>query len=504
MKIIPQSLIGWVAAFAILWTLATTILDPTVPYDAVEALNWATNAEWGSPKNPWLVGWIMRPALLLPGKYLSLYWYGSHFLAVAIGMVGVWLLARRLTGSASMAWLALFCLNLSGIVHIDIIPYNDNYLLVMLWPWLWLFFLRATSQSPTWWLALALTAGLSAMAKYSSMAFIGMMLVLTIVMPTLRKCWRQPLFYLSMLLWLAIVLPNLWWLWHHDFVAFSWVGSQIESGITLHGLTAALTVFYPLLILAALLKSAGGQFGWPQAREARVAVLAFIVPVVVILIVFTLHDGGRITEWLQPFMMPASALLMACLTRLPHRPLRRPIIILGAIAVLVWAGYIAVMMANVRNAGEKFAGIKPFSQQVQQLWHQRFERPLRYVGGEYLSQWLTFYADDRPQVMTPWTDDRKPNIYNRHISQRLISDHGGVLVGTLGKTCADAFGSERRLRDYLPDSGTDLPLSHLERHQWVFTSTEGAPGEPVCILLIPPATAMLERSNDGHTPLPAK
>ncbi|EGY27903.1 hypothetical protein Rin_00021720 [Candidatus Regiella insecticola 5.15] len=33
-------------------------------------------------------------------------------------------------------------LNISGIINFDIIPYNDNYLLVMLWPYLFLFLLK--------------------------------------------------------------------------------------------------------------------------------------------------------------------------------------------------------------------------------------------------------------------------------------------------------------------------------------------------------------------------
>ena len=55
-------------------------------------------------------------------------------------MLGVWHLAHRLSGDRRLAWLAMLSLHLSGAINIDILPYNDNYLLVMLWPWmLWLF-----------------------------------------------------------------------------------------------------------------------------------------------------------------------------------------------------------------------------------------------------------------------------------------------------------------------------------------------------------------------------
>lgn len=61
-------IIVWVGGYALLWSVATIFFDPAVPYDAVEALNWAQNAEWGSPKNPWLVG--MAPCAVVLG-YLA-------------------------------------------------------------------------------------------------------------------------------------------------------------------------------------------------------------------------------------------------------------------------------------------------------------------------------------------------------------------------------------------------------------------------------------------------
>lgn len=81
-------IIVWVGGYALLWSVATIFFDPAVPYDAVEALNWAQNAEWGSPKNPWLVGMVWRPALWFSGTSLSAYWYIPHFVAIAVGMVG--------------------------------------------------------------------------------------------------------------------------------------------------------------------------------------------------------------------------------------------------------------------------------------------------------------------------------------------------------------------------------------------------------------------------------
>ncbi|EGY27904.1 hypothetical protein Rin_00021730 [Candidatus Regiella insecticola 5.15] len=87
----------FIVFYAIAWTFASYLFDPSVPYDAIEALNWASNYEFGSPKNPYLVGAVMLPALffnkLIPFDF---YWYATHFLAISIGMFGIWLLSLRL------------------------------------------------------------------------------------------------------------------------------------------------------------------------------------------------------------------------------------------------------------------------------------------------------------------------------------------------------------------------------------------------------------------------
>lgn len=93
-----KSVYLWVVGYALLWMIVSYSFDPTVPYDAVEALNWGKNGEWGSPKNPWLVGVMMLPAIHISGVSLSFYWYFIHFIAIAISMLGVWHLAFRLTG----------------------------------------------------------------------------------------------------------------------------------------------------------------------------------------------------------------------------------------------------------------------------------------------------------------------------------------------------------------------------------------------------------------------
>ncbi|PIJ48606.1 hypothetical protein BL250_15465 [Erwinia sp. OLTSP20] len=469
-----------VMIYALCWFLASWLLDPALPYDAVEALNWASNGEWGSPKNPWLPGAIMQPLIYFKSLPVSPYWYAVHFIAVSIGLTGVAYLARELGENKRLACFSLLSCGVSGVINFDIIPYNDNYLLVMLWPWMYWLFYRSLTQTPWWWLAFGLVSGLAVMAKYSSLAPVIMVVLTPFFSPALRRHYAHPAFWLGLLIGCGLALPNLWWLAEHNFSAFRWVDSQIRSGLNLHVLVKLLSVFYPVAMAGCLLKWCGLKLARPADPAVRAMLMVFMVPLAVITLWFLLHNGGRLTEWLQPFLLPALALLPALYRGEPdwHR-LHRSYRFYLVCALLILLGYILVMSLNVKNAGEKMSGIKPFSQQVEQLWQQQFASPLRYVGGEHLSEWLTVYVSTRPDIITPWDNEKMPGIYNAHLTRARLETEGAVIIGQVDKSCQD----EHFLAFHQAWPGMVLSL----KRQLFFTADPHAKPVPVCIGFIAPA-----------------
>ena len=469
----------WIIGYAILWTLGSYYFDPTVPYDAVEAVNWGMNGEWGSPKNPWFVGFLMWPAIYFDIPY-DFYWYFIHFTGIAIGMLGVWHLAYRLTNRKDLAWFALLLLNLSGIINFDIIPYNDNYILVTFWAWILYFFLRAVYDHPAWWLAFALCSALATMGKYSTLALVGSVFLLTLFVKPVRRCYRYPVFYLALALWFSLVLPNFFWLMATDFSAFKWVGSQIDPGFNFHTTRAALSVFYPLIIATIILYAVGGKLGWPKQLANQMVNIIILLPLAIIYIWFSFHDGGRITEWLQPFMMICAPLLIGSITQLPKRPLTKSLFGLIVVGVLIFLGYCLVQGANIRGAGQKFIGVKTLTAEGQQRWHDKYGTSLKYVGGEdNLYQWFIIYASDRPHVIQPWSleNHMPPNIYNRYITEDEVRQHGALLLGKKFDNCADEnFANVRKF----------WPQLTIEKEEVVYQSEPDAQPETLCFGFIAP------------------
>ena len=474
----------WIVGYTALWIMVSWYLDPTVPYDAVEALNWGKNGEWGSPKNPWLVGMLMYPVITFPDLIpADFYWYFIHFTGIGAGMAGVWYLTYRITQHLDYAWLALLSLNLSGIINFDLIPYNDNYILVAFWPWVLFFFVRAVYDNPTWWIGFALCSGLATMGKYSTLALVGMVFLFSLFVPKVRESYRSPWFYTAIALWLALVVPNLVWLMNNDFAAFKWVDSQIETGFTLKTTGSLVMVFYPLIIIAAMIKLRGGGFGWSKNQAVRLINILILAPLIFIWIWFTFHKGGRITEWLQPFVLLSIPALVCSVTAAPTRPLKNIMNALMVFAAVILAGYAAVMSFDIKGAGQKNTGLKTFTAEAENWWEKETGHPLKYTGGEYLHEWITFYGKHQPETIQPWINEyghiyRATNIYNLHVTRDDIRHDGALLVGKVGHTCADE-SFINALEDW-PD------LIITQRREVIYQPQAGAKEQVVCLAIVPP------------------
>lgn len=79
-------------------------------------------------------------------------------------------------------------------------------------------------------------------------------------------------------------------------------------------------------------------------------------------------------------MSVATALFVGSISVIPKRSLRGVLYGLAVFGMLVVSGYTVVQAANVRNAGQKFIGVKTFVQDVENAWHQHYHQPLSYVG----------------------------------------------------------------------------------------------------------------------------
>lgn len=473
---------GWIIViYACLWSLAGILLDPTLPYDAVEAYHWGAVLEFGSPKNPYLVGAVGALGQWLPIPF-PMFWYLSHFLAIAVGLWGCWRLCERLYAPSWYAPVAVLALSLTASINIDVIPYNDNYLLMMLWPFVWLYFIKAVYDDTRYWVALGIVMALATMAKYSTVIFLPFMLLAILVDARSRRSLWSGYLLLGLVLGTLLILPNLWWLSLHDFSAFHWFHSRVSGGFNLENVEIYLSVFYNLILLIPILMACGFRWHRPQTSEQNAFIFVAVAPIVFLFVYFTLKGGAR-TEWMMPFAMPASLSLMLCLRPSKPQQCRIPMWIFLGMSLLIWVGYSAVKWHEVHHAHTPRDKVAELSVELNAWWQERFHTPLSFAGGSRMGDWLSVYAPDHPKAPTRWSTDPYPNVFTPGLTDDILREKGALWVGSDNEPCGDGGTLEI-------DPAASAALK-AQVHMEMFTFHDAQTGIPhfsVCVGVLPPGT----------------
>ncbi len=207
------------------------------------------------------------------------------------------------------------------------------------------------------------------------------MLISLLFTPAGRKAFKYKEFYSSILLFILIIAPNFIWLYQHDFAAFNWVESQIKPALNLTVIIAFLCVFYPIIMILLILLPLGAKIAYPNTEEKKHFVFIFLSSVFCIFIYFLFNQGGRITEWMQPFSILVSSLTLCFLNVDKIKKWRNINLSLLFFSILVCSGYTLVLYKNIKGAGKKFFYIKKVSNELNQLWKNEYHTPLKYVGG---------------------------------------------------------------------------------------------------------------------------
>ena len=439
---IEKYLILFLVAYATVWIAMCVLLRLPAPYDAVEAANWGRHLAFGYAKNPYFVGWVGRLGFIFNGGNPSDFaYYLGHMGGVAIGIYGVWLLAVRLFNDLRLALLAVMALSLTSVISYNAIPYNDNYLLITLWPYMFYFFMKACFDNRRYWILTGLMAGLAMMTKYTTASFLPFMLLYTVLNKEVRQSYRSWEIYAGIAILCTICIPNLLWLASNDFAAFTWVGRQINERDTGHSLRAYLAAFYPFILLYVIMVTMDTLTPAPRLTEGQKAFnRVYLPPIAIILTVFLFIDGGRLNEWLQPFTIFYSVALLSWFRpELTEKAYKNAFKVFGGVAAFLIAGFAFVYTVYDEKVNDtRF--LVPLAIEANELWREKTGLPLKYVGGEAGHDWLILYAPDYPRVINLWTPLQETAVSNKGITDEKIRSHGALLIA--GRACsADVFAT---------------------------------------------------------------
>jgi len=396
-------------------------------HDMLENYAWSQPWLWGTHKHPPLFGWVV-------GLWFALFPQADwayrllSFANVAVGLMGVWALGRRLGLGRLAAWGALLLLwsfpytTLAG-------KFNANTQLLSLWPWTAALLLASWQEKGArglWCSAgLGLLAAACMLSKYYSGVLLAGFLLPVLLHPLGRRWLATPRPYLALAVFALALAPHVAWMASHDWATLGYAASQGGGAVSWsHLLRFALApLFYwlpawlglGLLYATAHVRLTGAAPARTAARLLRLSwrpqgcgdVLFWLacMPWALTLLFGLAGVVELSTPWAIPIGYTFALLWLRNLDALsPHATgwvLQRLRLAWWPVVGMALALAALVTAVNACQANPHYyRPTQAAAQAIVQAWEQRHPgRKLQWVGGEWAENaMLAFYA--RPGLRT--------------------------------------------------------------------------------------------------------
>lgn len=466
-------------------------------HDMLESYAWSQPLLWGTHKHPPLFGWVVGLWFALfpqtDGAYRLL-----SFANVAVGLVGVWALGRRLGLGRLAPWGALLLLwsfpytTLAG-------KFNANSQLLSLWPWTAALLLASWQEKGArglWYSAwLGLLAAACMLAKYYSGVLLAGFLLPLFLHPEGRRWLATPRPYLALAVFALALAPHMLWMAGHGWPTLGYAvdqgGGAVGWSHLLRFALAPLFYWLPAWLGVSLLYARAhvilaGQapartaarmllYSWrPQGRGDVLFWLAWMPWVLTLL--FALCGVVELsTPWAIPIGYAFALLWLRNLNALsPHctgwvlARLRRawwPVL-----ALVLVLGVAAMAVNAALGNTQYYRPTQVAAKAIVQAWQQRHPgRTLQWVGGEWAENtMLAFYA--QPGLRTvPGLPDSVPAQLGGLGDWR---QQEGLLLCPLGPPAEQGAASEctRQAQAWLQAQGLAAAphLLSAQREGWLF------------------------------------
>jgi 4-amino-4-deoxy-L-arabinose transferase-like glycosyltransferase len=430
---IPLSLSAAIAVLLLLhvavWTWAGTASRSNLDLsgDMVEAFAWGQGFEWGYFKHPPLMAWVAGAWFAaMPTTHASYALLAA--LNTAIGLAGFALLCREFL---PRRWwlLATAAAMLTPGTTTMAMRFNANAVLVAVWPWATVFFVRFMNRGRAAdALACGLVCALAMLGKYFSAVLLAALLLTALA----HRPWRARLASRGALLALGafalLFAPHVAWLVDNDYGPLAYMRDATNVANDSAWQRAAHFAYchlaFPVLGFGLIAVAVLG----PGRRGLLLAALRDLVrpssspvwllallPVILTVLGTTITGARTSVVWGLPMSMGLILLFASRLAAHRITPLPRAA---AAYLAVVWITVLALAplawWLDARRQAPTVADPRAeLAQAVSAQWASRWRTPLRWVtGSSVYAEAVAFYADSHPRYwsaaeprrQSPWAN----------------------------------------------------------------------------------------------------
>lgn len=413
----------------LLWSLGTYLARPALPHDTLEGITWGLQWQWGYSKHPYLTAWLSAAVFSL---FNQADW-SIYLLAQLINsstFIAVWYLAKQFIPPRHAVVASLL---LDGILFYNVNSFNltSDTLQTPLWAFLILVFYKAlTTEKLRYWLLTGFFAACCFCTKYQAIILFLCMLFFCLKQPQARACFKKKGVYCFLIFFFVLISPHLFWLYQHEFI------SLVYAKNTAYEYTTTKTIWghllYPVLTLLndLLYSTAVFILVWPfyNKNKAQFTLSAFqwhflliigLGPIFLTSILGIIDGNYFPPRWATSYLSLIGIILIAYL---------KPVLDASQIKKFAY-GFIlfSSLLFTVRmltltifhHNNDAFLPNKAMALSFNQLWQERYHKPLAYLAGSnYLVALTLPYLPNKAQPFLNWRLKQSPWINESELRQK--------------------------------------------------------------------------------------
>jgi hypothetical protein len=417
-------LAGYTAAWSLYGAIAKSSQD--LHFDIGEMFAWSHQVGLSAPTHPPLGAWLTRAWFaVMPRQDWAFYLFG--ILTAAVTLLIAWRLAGRYLAPDKRV-LGLALLSLLPFYNFHALKFNASSVLMPFWAATTFCFLLSFETRRAGWAALAgFAAGASMLGKYWSIFLLAGLGLAALLDPRRAAYFRSGAPWLTIAAGAAVLAPHLFFIATHGL-------STVDFAFTSHATTlaraAAGSLYFLLSVLGyiaapivlgalATLPSLAAikDTLWPAAAERRLALIAFIAPLLLAALVAIAARADLDPLW----SMSAMTLLPVVLFSSPLVTVNRAAAIhILALAIvfpllMVAASPVIAFVIHRQGVPNYASHYRLIAQATEQAWRANTDKPLRIVGGNrpvvdgsnfyFLKPPATFVVTE--PARTPWVNQAR-------------------------------------------------------------------------------------------------
>ncbi len=438
---INKTLIFFLIAHLIIWTLIPSISNINLPLDTIEALAWGGNLDWGYSKHPPFSAWVVELFYQIFGNQDWVYYFLSQLFVIAAFFI-IFKFSEDFFSKKILSLISILLLEGIYFYNFTTPEFNVNVCQLPFWALTVYYCWKGIKDNDiTSWLLFGLFAACGVLSKY---LFIYLLISIDIFFIYLisKKKFNSKIL-ISLISFFVILAPHLVWLFDNNFITFSYAFKRTGLEETqfldhiynpLIFLGKQLGILIPFFIMFLfMISKIKMKFNFKDKKF----MFLFIINVVPILLMFltSVLTGAKLrTMWMTPFYLFMGVFLIYTFQK--SFTLNRLKYFFSVFLVLfIFSPATYFYISITKNDKRTDYPGKKISQVVQEKWENNFSNKIGVVGGnEWHAGNLSYHLKSRPK----WD-----NIFETgNISSPKNNEDGFVLIGEadiLVKICNGIF-----------------------------------------------------------------